>query len=289
MNFPDMATTPKTGGAGVPQQEEQSNPFQALWKHMQANPFHYIGGGGFVMAVLLFTGLYQIAEESNDRHLASAYAEAVLREDPEERAEALAPLAAENTHIAPYALYMRGEALLSVRDYPAATAAFTELRETYPDFPFVPDAVEGLGFVEEDQGNTDAAVDVYREVFEKWPNTPAGRRQPFNIARCLESSDDVEGAVEYYREQLEVFPGSTVGIAAQQRLIALRSTHPDLFEDELRAFSVGGTEGISLEPVDAEGQDANASEDEREESGPIGSDAENSDSTDDGEATPVLE
>ena len=102
---------------------------------------------------------------------------------------------------------MRGEALLSVRDYPAATTAFTELRETYPNFPFVPDAVEGLGFVEEDQGNTDAAVDVYREVIEKWPNTPAGRRQPFNIARCLESSDDVEGAVQYYREQLAVFPG----------------------------------------------------------------------------------
>ena len=283
-----MATTPKTGGAGAPHQDEQSNPFQALWKHMQANPLHYIGGGVFVVAVLLFTGLYQIAEKSNDRQLASAYAEAVLLEDPGERAEALAPLAAKKTDFAPYALYMRGEALLSARDYPAATAAFTELRETYPDFPFVPDAVEGLGFVEEDQGNTDAAIDVYREVFEKWPNTPAGRRQPFNIARCLESSNDVAGAIEYYREQLEVFPGSTVGIAAQQRLTTLRSTHPELFEDELNAFSAGGAEEISPDPVDAEGEEADASADEPEESGPAESDAQNIDSTDNREATPEL-
>lgn len=273
---------------GAPQ-EEQSNQFQALWKHMQANPFHYIVGVGFIVAVLLFTGLYKIAAKSNDQQLASAYAEAVLLEDPEERAKALAPIAAGKTPIAPYALYMRGEALLSVRDYPAATTAFTELRETYPNFPFVPDAVEGLGFVEEDQGNTDAAVDVYREVREKWPNTPAGRRQPFNIARCLESSGDVEGAVQYYREQLAVFPGSTVGNAAQQRLITLRSTRPELFEDELDAFSAGRPEAISPEPVDAEGQDTNAKEGDTEESGPSGSDAENFTSTDDGEATAVLE
>lgn len=286
-----MATTPKTAGAGAPQheEEEQSGQFQALWQHMRANPYQYIGGAGFIVAVLLFTSLYRISADLKDQRTSSAYAEAVLIEDSAERAEALAPLAAGKTPLAPYALYMRGEALLSTRDYAAATAAFTELRETYPDFRFVPDAVEGLGFVEEDQGNSEAAVNVYREVMEKWPNTPAGRRQPFNIARCLESSDDVAGAVEYYREQLAVFPGSSVGMAAQQRLTALRTERPELFEDELGAFSVKTPAEITPEPVDTEDQDANAAEGDAGEDVPSDSDAETLDSPDGGEAAPDLE
>ncbi len=101
MSFPDMAMTPRTGGAGAPQEEEQSGQFQALWTHMRANPFLYIGGTGFVVAVLLFTALYQITVDLNNRQTSSAYAEAVLLEDPKERAEALAPLAAEETPITP--------------------------------------------------------------------------------------------------------------------------------------------------------------------------------------------
>ena len=228
-----MAISPRTPGPEGPLSEETKNVVLAGWKHIQDNPFHYIGAAAFIVAVLIFTGLYRMAADSKDRELSAAYAEAVLIEDPVERADALAPLAANNTRLAPHALYMRGEALLSTRDYRAATDAFSQLRETYPDFQFVPDAVEGLGFIQQDQGNIEAALAVYREVLEKWPDTPAGRRQAFNIARCYENSGDMEQAILFYREQFELFPGSNVSIQAQQRLLRLRTTHPDLFEDGL--------------------------------------------------------
>ena len=176
-----MAVSPKTPGSEELLSEESRSVFLAFWKHIQDNLFLYIGGAAFIAAVLIFTGIYRLVAESKDRDLSAAYAEAVLIEDSTERARALAPLAAENTKLRPHALYMRGEALLSARDYVAATEAFSQLRETYPDFQFLPEAVEGLGFIEEDQGNTEAALAVYREVLEKWPDTPAGRRQAFNI------------------------------------------------------------------------------------------------------------
>jgi len=254
-----MAESPSTPGPQDPHSEDGKNVALALWKHVQDNTSQYLGGAAFIIAVLVFTGLYGLMTESRDRELSSAYAEAILLEDPTERAEALATLAAGKTRLTPHALYMRGEALLSIRDYAAATEAFSTLRETYPDFQFVPDAVEGLGFVQEDQGNTEAALAVYREVLEKWPDTPAGRRQPFNIARCYENSGDFEQAVHFYREQFELFPGSSVSIQAQQRLFTLRATQPDLFEDELLGTPPQGADEQPDEPS-AELPDQDASE-----------------------------
>lgn len=223
---------------------------------MQDNPFQYIGGAAFIVAVLAFTGIYRLAANSKDRDLSSAYAVAVLIEDAAERAEALAPLAADKTRFSPHALYMRGEALLSVRDHAAAAEAFSLLRETYPGFQFVPDAVEGLGFLEEDQGNAEAALAVYREVLEKWPDTPAGRRQAFNIARCYENLGEMEDAVRFYREQFQTFPASSVGIEAQRRLLQLRTTHPDLFEDELPADATPAVDEQSEEPPELDSSEA---------------------------------
>lgn len=246
-----MAASPETPHP-EPHPEQSKNVALALWKHLQDNLLQYLGGAAFIVAVLVFTGLYRLTTETKDRELSSAYAKAILLEDAAERAEALATLAAGNTRLTPHALYMRGEALLSTRDYPAATEAFSTLRETYPDFKFVPDAVEGLGFVQEDQGNTEAALAVYREVRDKWPDTPAGRRQAFNIARCYENSGDFEQAIQFYREQFETFPGSSVALQAQQRLLTLRATQPDLFEDELADTPAQTADEQSEEPPDQE-------------------------------------
>lgn len=235
----------------------QANQIQRLWTHLRDDLPYYLGGAGFIVVVLLFTGFYRLASESKHRDLSSEYARAVLLEDPAERAEALASLSAKNSTFAPRALYLRGEALLSARDYESAAAVFTELRETYPDFQHVPDAVEGLGFLEEDQGNTEAAIEVYREVLQKWPNSPAGRRQPFNIARCLEEIGDIQEAIDSYREQLGVFPGSSISTEAQQRLVALRVTHPDYFDDGLGTVAaVGAVQDTPAEREDKGGDGA---------------------------------
>ena len=284
-----MATSPRTPGPEEPLADESKSVVLALWKHLQDNRFQYIGGAAFIVAVLAFTGIYRLAAQSKDRELSSTYAVAVLIEDPEERAEALAPLAADKTRLTPHALYMRGEALLSVRDHAGATEAFSKLRETYPDFQFLPDAVEGLGFVEEDQGNTEAALAVYREVLEKWPDTPAGRRQAFNIARCYENSGDTEEAIRFYREQFEVFPGSSVGLEAQQRLLALRAKHPELFEDGLVGGTTQAAEEQSVEPSEQDDSEAAVIlEDNTESTEPTVTDSQEPDPTEGDESTPNL-
>jgi len=219
------------------QGEEQANVFVALGKSVQEKPLHYAGAALFIVAVVVFTALYTISNGLKAREVSSEYAQAILLEDPAERAAALDGLASGNGDLSPRALYLQGEAYLLAGDHDAAKAAFTKLRESYADFEFVPDAVEGLGFISEDQGNTGEAATIYREVYAKWPDSPAGRRQPFNIARCLEEEDAIEEAIEAYREQLEVFPGSTVAFEAQQRLVALRTSHPDLFDDPLETLN----------------------------------------------------
>lgn len=227
-----------TTSTKAPDREEQGERglealVMNLVRHVQANPYQYLGSIGFIVAVLLFTGFYRLATESSSREMSTEFARAVLVEDPAERAAALATVSEKKNRLAPRALYLQGEALISALQYDDAVIAFTELRETYPDFEFVPDAVEGLGFVEEDRGNTRAALAMYQEVLEKWPDTPAGRRQPLNIARCMEETGDFAAAIQSYRDQLTVFPGSVVAFESQQRLTELRGTHPALFESDL--------------------------------------------------------
>ncbi len=234
--------------------ENRGNPLESILTNLRDNLLYYLGGAGFIVAVLLITGFYRLASESKERELSSEYASAVLLENPAERAEALAPLASKRSTFSARALYLRGEALISASDYDNAAAAFTKLRETYPDFQHVPDAVEGLGFIEEDQDNTDAALAIYREVLSKWPNSPAGRRQPFNIGRCLEETGKVQEAIASYRDQLSVFPGSSVSTEAQQRMAELRVSNPELFNDAIGTSTgstgaVGDLQEISIAPV----------------------------------------
>jgi len=205
---------------------------QAFFGHVRENPLVYAGAIGFVVLVLLVTLIYGVAQESARQSAASAYLEATEPEDPSERVARLGEVAGSGTYLDARALYLQGETAIDARDYDTAREALTRLRETYPGFEFLPDAVEALGFIEEEQDRYTQARTFYEEVEEKWPESPAAQRQPFNIGRSYESEDDIEAAVEAYRRQLEVFPGSTVALRAQQRLNALRETHPDLFEEE---------------------------------------------------------
>ena len=247
-----MTTSTKTPGHEDEQAEGLEGLVMNLVNHVQTNPFQYLGSIAFIVAVLLFTALYRASSETRDREMASEYARAVLIEDPAERAEALSAIAEKKNRLAPRALYLRGEALIGTRQFDDAVDAFTELRESYPDFEFVPDAVEGLAFVEEDRGNTGAALGIYREVLAKWPDTPAGRRQPLNIARCLEETGDFAGAVQSYRDQLAVFPGSIVALESQQKLTELRETHPELFENDLLGTISGEETSVTTDDAESE-------------------------------------
>lgn len=208
------------------------NRLMAIVTHVQMNPWPYIGGIGFVLLVLVVTGFYRVSQASAYNTAADEFARALDLEGPAERATALGALAEEGTPLTARALYMQGEAALEAGDSEGAKAAFTKVREQFPDFKFVPESVEGLALITEDAGNFSAARGLYEEVVAKWPNSPAAKRQPFNIARCLEAEGQMAQAVERYRDQLEVFPGSSIAARAQIRLDELRVSNPELFPAE---------------------------------------------------------
>ena len=208
------------------------NDISALANHVRENPALYIGAVAFVLIVLAATGIYRAMQSSALREQSTRYVRALETEDPAERSAAFAAVAESSPMFAARALYLEYESALDAGQYDDAKATFNELRERYPNFEFLPDAVEGLGFIAEDTGAFESARAYYDEVAAKWPDSAAAKRQPFNLARCFEGESNLESAVAQYRKQLEIFPGSTIAVRAQQRLNELRETNPELFADE---------------------------------------------------------
>lgn len=204
---------------------------ETLVTRLKEHPLQYALSVGFILACALAGVLYRMQSTYAERDAATDFARALEISDPLARGEALKELAGKKTVFSAEALYMQGEAYFGGGDYDGAAAAFAGLREAHSDFEFVPDAVEGLGFVEEERGNYAGALAFYREVREKWPGSFAGSRQLYNVGRCEERMGRLEAAVAAYQEQLEVFPRSSVASLSQEGLVRLRRTNPELFEE----------------------------------------------------------
>lgn len=208
---------------------EKRTDWQALADHARENPVLYAAAVVFLVFCALVGVLYRVHTNSVEREVTGLYARALDETDPARRIEALDAVAKRKSRLAPEALYLQGETAFKNRDYLTAGLAFERLRKDFPDYTHTPDAVEGLGFIEEEKGNYEAAAAYYREVLDKWPGSFAGRRQQLNLGRCYEQLNQPQKAVESYREQMTMFPGSNVARRAQTALDRLRTKHPELF------------------------------------------------------------
>lgn len=225
-----MATRTKKTGAGSLHEEKPKGDFQAVLQHAQENPISYAAALIFVVGCGLLGLFYQMYSEENEREIGTRYVRAMELEEPGERAEALGELVSPKSVLTPELLYMQGESAYRAEDHNLARAVFERLRDEYPDYEFVSDAVEGLGFISEDKKSYRKALATYEEVLSKWPNSSSGRRQPLNIGRCREHLEDYEGAIVAYRDQLATFPGSHTARHAQEALDRLRRSHAHLFD-----------------------------------------------------------
>lgn len=231
MANPDTKRSLPVDNEAVP----KKNDLLALVAHVQESPGIYIGAFAFVIVVVAATAVYRTVQAAALREASTDYVRALETEDPAQRSAAFAAIAESRPQFAARALYLEGESALEAGDYDAARGAFNELRERHPGFEFLPDAVEGLGFIEEDSGDYAKARALYAEIASKWPDSAAAQRQPFNLGRCFESEANLTEAVAQYRAQLVAFPGSTIAMRAQLRLDELRVSNPDLFADEQSA------------------------------------------------------
>jgi tetratricopeptide (TPR) repeat protein len=212
-----------------PENEEPQGDFAALLGHVKQNPVLYAASIVFLAACALVGVLYNLKTATDQQTIATVYARAIDIEDPAERAAALEEVASGGSTLAPNALYMRGEAALLANDFDLARQSFEQLQSGHPEFDQTPDAVEGLGFILEQQDDLKGALAKYEEVLAKWPNSFAGRRQQFSIGRCQEQLGQLEAAIQAYQEQLQLFPGSGVARRAQQSIDRLRGSNPELF------------------------------------------------------------
>ncbi|MCH7910370.1 MAG: tetratricopeptide repeat protein [Candidatus Hydrogenedentes bacterium] len=229
---------------------EAKGDLESLVEHIKTHPTQYALSVGFIVLCAIASYFYQVQTSLTDRESATGLASALDIEDPVERAETLAAFTASPSKFTPDGLYVQGESYFRAQEYANAAAAFQQLRAEYPDFRFVPDAVEGLGFIEEENGNFEGALARYREVLDKWPDSFAGYRQPYNIGRCEERIGNIEKAIAAYRQQVELFPGSNISSRAQHSLHTLERAHPDIFERLNKAQSESALDVSLIEALD---------------------------------------
>jgi len=229
---------------------EVKSEWDKILDQIKEKPLVY--GGCVVFLILcVFVGFsYRFSNESNSKEDAERYIRAFDNEDAQLRSAALEKIADQKDALAAQELYMAGESAIEAKEYEKARELFKRLRQEYPDSPFMPDALEGLGFLAENEDNFELALENYNKVMTNFPDSLAARRQYLNIGRCQEQLGKLEEAVTAYQTQEDKFPDSGSAAAAKAEIERLRRTHPDLFPEETPAEDAGATPAAVETPAE---------------------------------------
>jgi tetratricopeptide (TPR) repeat protein len=215
-----MATKAKqTPNHEQPLPEPSKGDWHDLADRVAENPLIYVGAGLFIIVAAITGWLIRVYQMSEHQAFATEYARAFDNQDKAEIVTALKPLAEEKQE----ALYMLGETAYMTGDFETAADAFTRMRQDHPDSPFVPDAVEGLGFIAESNKDFAEAKQHYQDVIENWPGSFAAKRQQFNIGRCEQTAGNTEAAIDAYRAQSLAFPNSRVATRSNTIMAQLQA------------------------------------------------------------------
>jgi len=201
-----------------PLPDDPKGDWHDLADRIAENPLLYVSAVLFVIVAAVAGWLVRIYQSSANQVFATEYARAFDAEDKAGIVSALEPLAAEKEE----ALYMMAETAYAANDFETARDGFTRMRQEHPESPFVPDAVEGLGFIAERNGDYDEAKGHYQDVINNWPQSFAAKRQQFNIGRCEQAAGNTEAAIDAYRAQTLAFPSSRVATRASTLMAQLQ-------------------------------------------------------------------
>lgn len=226
-----MATKAKKKAPDILEEVKKSDWVRFV-EQVQKNPVLYGAAAVFVLLCIVAGTLYRSNVRSSHDSAVTQLARAMESEDPAVRSADLENTVKGKGEMSPLALYMQGEAAFEAKQFDKAREAYEKLRQDFPNSDNVPDAVEGLGNLAENDLQFDKALASYKEIVEKWPNTFAARRQELNIGRCQERLGQLKDAVTSYQAQVDRFPGSEVAKQAKDALDRLRRSNPDLFPKE---------------------------------------------------------
>jgi tetratricopeptide (TPR) repeat protein len=223
-----QATKPKTLKKTF-EPEKVENDLLNLIAHIKENPLVYVAGVAFVFVCIIASVMYRAGIAENKVEAATAFARAMDSEDPILRAAALKGVADGGGEFGARACYMMAEAFYDAANYDEAQAAYERVRKDFASSPYVPDAIEGLGYLAENKGEVQAALALYKEIQDNYKESFTARRQDYNIGRCQEALGQVKEAVASYNQQVTAFPGSGVERQATTALERLKKTNPELF------------------------------------------------------------
>ena len=219
----------KKPGKSLFDESHKKDDLTQLVEDIRERPLLYIGGVLFLIVMLVAGLAFKASRTSGRSSVMTAYAQALDKTEPSDQAAALETLSQGVGKHDPEVIYMAGETAYRAGQYDKAKAAFDRLKKDFPDSPYTPDAVEGLGNIAENAKDYDGALAQYKEVRDKWDTSFAARRQPTNIAKMEERRGNLKEAVAAYREQMQVFPGSGLAGEASAALTRLEKSNPDLF------------------------------------------------------------
>ncbi len=227
--------------------EEPKTELEKVVAHLEENYKLYIAGAVFLLLCVAIGLLIRVSALVSEREKATLYAQAALVEDPQDRLEQYeAALASSLGRWEPEALYRKAETAIEAEQFDVAEETFNRLINDYPDSEYVPNAVDGLAFIEWNRGNLEAALEGFERVATEWPGAFIARRKHYDMGQVLEELERLEDAVAAYQRQIQTFPNSAVARRAQMALTTLGEEHPDLIPEEVEEL-------LALDP-DAEGE-----------------------------------
>ena len=230
---------------------ETRTDFEAVLDHVRDNPLIYVATLVFTIVAVIAGFVYLSVSEATRKEQATVYLQALLIDDEAERAAALAQASANlRGDLSAEALYMAGETAYRAGTLDDARRFFERVRSEHAGSSWTAPALEGLGYILEQEGDAEGAMALYREVQNSHAYAFEARRQWYNLGRAAEKMDDIEGAIGHYSEQITAFPGSTVAQQAQAALDRLRRDHPALFPDDLAPDAPVETGVLPVAPVD---------------------------------------
>lgn len=209
---------------------EWAHQARDLGRSIAANPVPVAAGIIVVVLCLIAAGAIQLSRVAADRAASSVYAAAIFEEDDAKRIEALEAASKEGGRWGIEALYLLGEEAAAKGDWDKARNAFGTLVKEHATSPLAPRAAEGLAFIDETTGAVEQAIEGYRNIAAQWPDSFAGRCQPYNLGRALETTGNQRDAIAAYKNQSVVFPESKMAADAEVALARLQVSHPELFD-----------------------------------------------------------
>jgi TolA-binding protein len=226
-----MALEKKMRGYAEPLPQKRGSDLTALALHIRDHWQMYAAAAA-VIVVAAFAGmLYNVARTARTTEVATAYVKALEEQEPAARLAALEKVEADGTPLEAELKYMIGEAAYDAGQIDKAEAAFQAVIDSGDD-TFAAPALEGLGYIREDQGKNQEALELYQRIQREYTRSATAERQLLNIGRVQEKLGNFEEAEKAYSDALTLFAQSSVVANAQEALDKLRAAHPELAADD---------------------------------------------------------